>query len=67
MGEWYLFRSDLRLEDNPGLLAHVHANKLLCVYTRSCCGASFSTGGAWKMAPCCFQGPAYSGKTIAHL
>lgn len=32
MAELYLFRSDLRLEDNPGLLEHVHANALLCVY-----------------------------------
>jgi deoxyribodipyrimidine photo-lyase len=32
MGELYLFRADLRLEDNPGLLAHAHAKALLCVY-----------------------------------
>lgn len=32
MTELYLFRNDLRLEDNPGLLAHAHADALLCVY-----------------------------------
>jgi deoxyribodipyrimidine photo-lyase len=32
MGELYLFRTDLRLEDNPGLLEHTRADALLCVY-----------------------------------
>jgi deoxyribodipyrimidine photo-lyase len=32
MDELYLFRTDLRLEDNPGLLAHARAKSLLCVY-----------------------------------
>jgi deoxyribodipyrimidine photo-lyase len=30
--ELYLFRADLRLDDNPGLLAHARADSLLCVY-----------------------------------
>jgi len=32
MGELYLFRNDLRLEDNPGLLEHARGGSLLCVY-----------------------------------
>jgi deoxyribodipyrimidine photo-lyase len=32
MPELYLFRNDLRLDDNPGLLAHARADSLLCVY-----------------------------------
>ena len=32
MTEMYLFRNDLRLDDNPGLLAHARADALLCVY-----------------------------------
>jgi deoxyribodipyrimidine photo-lyase len=32
MLELYLFNNDLRLADNPGLLAHVQAEELLCVY-----------------------------------
>ena len=32
MAELYLFRTDLRLADNPGLLAHAQADSLLCVY-----------------------------------
>ena len=32
MSELYLFRTDLRLEDNPGLLEHARADSLLCVY-----------------------------------
>lgn len=32
MNELYLFRTDLRLDDNPGLLAHARADTLLCVY-----------------------------------
>ncbi len=32
MRELYLFRNDLRLSDNPGLLAHAEGEALLCVY-----------------------------------
>ena len=32
MTDLYLFRKDLRLEDNPGLAAHRDARRLLCVY-----------------------------------
>ncbi len=32
MTDLYLFRNDLRLEDNPGLAAHADADALLCVF-----------------------------------
>ncbi len=32
MRELYLFRNDLRLSDNPGLIAHTRGEALLCVY-----------------------------------
>nr|MBP9036163.1 deoxyribodipyrimidine photo-lyase [Pseudomonadales bacterium] len=32
MREIYWFRNDLRLQDNPGLLAHAQADELLCVF-----------------------------------
>ena len=32
MAELYLFRTDLRLQDNPGLQQHARADALLCVY-----------------------------------
>ena len=34
MTDLYLFRNDLRLEDNPGLAAHRDARRLLCVYVQ---------------------------------
>ena len=32
MTDIYWFRSDLRVEDNPGLQAHCEADRLLCVF-----------------------------------
>ena len=34
MTDLYLFRNDLRLEDNPALAAHAGATRLLCVYVQ---------------------------------
>jgi deoxyribodipyrimidine photo-lyase len=35
MRDIYWFQNDLRLQDNPGLLAHANAKSLLCVYCLS--------------------------------